>query len=335
MTRAERRAYRRLAALADRLEPALARQWLAALDELVRTVPATALVAALEAGGPDALVSALFDRPEARLALQSLATQYADAVARAVPVAAAGLPPIGRLRVAIPVASPALVDAVRRWEQTAFRRVAAEMREGVRTLVADGIVAGLGPRGMVASLRQPTGAIGLTAYDHRIVASFREQLRTDPATALRRALRDRRFDRTVRRGALTDAQIDRMTAAYRQKLITWRAQTFARSAAVSAANDASVVAWSDTLRAAGIDEALVRRYWVVADDERLCEVCGPVPAMQPTGVGLREAFRTPDGTAMQPPLHPNCRCMVWVRIVDAATFRTAIARPLGVAAFAA
>jgi hypothetical protein len=321
VTPAEQRAYDRLIRIADGLEPGLQVAWRRAVEQLRGSLDFAAAVSALERGNVDALLALLFDTPSAQVALAGLRRSFAEALVTAIPPTMRALPPIGplRLRVAAPVLNPELVTAVRQWEDAAFRRVVAEMREGVRAVVADGVARGAGPRTLVSTLRSQTSAVGLTAYDARLLASFREQLRTDPSTALRRALRDRRFDRTVRKGDLTEAQIDRMAEAYRAKLVTWRAETFARSASVQAANEASVVAWAELIRTGNVDEANVRRFWVVADDERTCPRCAPIPALNPDGVGLREAFRTPvDGLVLQPTIHPNCRCTVWVRLLDAA-----------------
>jgi hypothetical protein len=331
MTPAEQRAYDRLIRIADGLAPGLQFAWRRAVAQLRDSLQFSAAVTLLERGNIDALLTLLFDTPAAQVALSGLRQSFAEALAGAIGPTMRGLPPIGplRLRVAAPVLNPELVQAVRQWEDAAFRRVVTEMREGVRAVVADGVTRGVGPRHLVSALRAPTGEVGLTAYDARILASFREQLRTDPTTALRRALRDRRFDRTVRKGALTEAQIDRMVEAYRKKLITWRAETFARSASVQAANQAGTVAWAELIRTGGVAESNVRRFWIVASDERTCPRCAPIPSLNPDGVGFREAFRTPeDGLVMHPTIHPNCRCTTWVRVLDPAELgQPALAAP--------
>jgi hypothetical protein len=57
----------------------------------------------------------------------------------------------------------------------------------------------------------------------------------------------------------------------------------------------------------------IKRYWVVAADERLCPVCAPIPDLNRDGVRLDGAFVTPNGPVSVPPLHPNCRCTTWIR----------------------
>jgi hypothetical protein len=84
---------------------------------------------------------------------------------------------------------------------------------------------------------------------------------------------------------------------------------------MQAANDASLAAWRQAAADGLVDPAQVRRHWVVADDERLCEVCEPIPNLNPGGVGLDEPFRTPIGALDGPTAHPRCRCTTWVRLV--------------------
>lgn len=316
MTAAER-AQRRLQDLASGLEPALRRAFLdmaagltpESLEELVRL---------LDAGQLDQAVAYLTGSPQAVAAIAVVRSRYAAGLIRIVGAVARDLAygEGGRkLIVAAPVASPELVAAVRRWEDGAFARVLADVREGLRETIARELARGIGPRQVALALKRDIGTAGLTAYDARIIASFRAALEEGRATdALRRTLRDRRFDQLLRREAtLTPAKIDRMVAAYRRKLIAFRAETFARTSAIQAANEASEIGWRTAVTQGAVATEEIRRYWVVAADERLCETCSPVPARYPNGVGLDDQFLTDVGAVRTPPLHPNCRCTVWIR----------------------
>jgi len=58
----------------------------------------------------------------------------------------------------------------------------------------------------------------------------------------------------------------------------------------------------------------LRRTWEIYPDA--CpQICAPIPAMNPGGVGLGETFQTPIGPVLFPPLHPNCRCTCDVEII--------------------
>lgn len=56
-----------------------------------------------------------------------------------------------------------------------------------------------------------------------------------------------------------------------------------------------------------------RRFWHTAGDERVRHAHAQVPGMNAQGVALREAFDTPLGPAMVPPLEYGCRCRAQLR----------------------
>lgn len=305
MTPAER-AQRRLQELASRLEPSLRRAFLDYARALSPESMAE-LVRLLEAGDVEAAVSYLTGSPRALAAATAVRASYAGGIIRTVGNIvrdiAADSP--RRLVIASPVASPHLIAAVRRWEDGAFRRVANDVREGLRETIAAELQRGVNPRTVATQLKAGIATVGgTTAYDVRIVASFRKALEEGRiGDARRRALRDRRLKLSR---DLTPAQIDEAVDAYRRKLTTYRAETFARTAAMQAANEASGIGWREAVAQGAVPQAELRRYWIVAADERLCPTCAPVPGLNDKGVGLDDLFTTPNGPVMHPPLHPNC-----------------------------
>lgn len=96
---------------------------------------------------------------------------------------------------------------------------------------------------------------------------------------------------------------------YAARLERQRASTIARTEAITASNAGQHELWQQA-RATGLLEGdRVQREWLVAADERLCEICEPVPGNGP--VGLDEPFRLGDGDeVLYPPAHPQCRCAV-------------------------
>ena len=309
--------WRHLDALATRLEPAFAIVYRRVLTQLRSRLVIAPLVRMLGDGDIDRVLAYVFDTPEAKAILRELEIEYATAVVRTIPSVERFLPTTPgtlSLRVRAPVASPAITQAVRQWSDQSFKNVVAEMREGVRTVVAQGITDGLGPRAIAVALKSQTSAIGLTAYDESIIASFRAKLLAGDRSALSRALRDRRFDRTVAKGNLTPAQIDTMVGAYRRKLVALRAETFARTSAVQAANDANRATWQQAIDDGTYRMEEVKGYWIVADDERLCPRCKGIPALNDSGRRLDELFATTeDGDVQGPTIHPSCRCTIWWR----------------------
>jgi len=313
MTPADR-AQRRLHDLADRLEPGLRRAFLAMAASLTPESLAE-LVRLLEAGDLDGAVAYLTGSPRAIAAVTLVRSTFAGGIIRTIGAIAKDVT-LGdggrRLVIAAPVASPDLIAAVRRWEDGAFARVLVDVRAGLRETIATELQRGIGPKQVAVQLKQGVGA-GLTDYDSTIVRNFRRELESGRfSDAKRRALRDRRY--ALPKGKpLTPKQIDTMVAAYERKLVAFRAETFARTAAMQAANEASDIGWREAIAQGLVPAAEVRRYWVVAADERLCEVCAPIPGLNNKGVNLDGLFTTPNGPMRCPPVHPNCRCTTWIR----------------------
>jgi hypothetical protein len=314
MTPAER-AQRRLQYLADRLEPSLRKAFLEMAASLSPESLAQ-LMRLLESGDIDAAVAYLSGSTRAVAAVTAVRAAYAGGIIRTVAAVVRDIGADGprRLVIASPVASPDLIAAVRRWEDGAFARVQREVRAGLRETIASELARGIGPRQVAVSLKTGMGG-GLTAYDRKIINSFRAALEEGRVgDAARRTLRDRRLKIS---DTLTPAQIDKAVAAYERKLIAFRAETFARTSAMAAANEASGVGWKEAVRQGVVPAAEVKRFWVVSADERLCPTCAPVPGLNENGVGLDDLFTTPNGPALHPPLHANCRCVAYVRRVRA------------------
>lgn len=310
MTAAERAA-QLLLKWSARFDPALQRVILDVWSRVVANVSAAELERLIANGDTEAVVRLLFDSPEANAANVAIRNVYAQAVQTIRTAAIKQL----ALRVEAPIADPRLVELVREWEDQAFRRIKADVREGLRSIVADELTRGIGPRQLAVALKQDVGMVGLTAYDQKIVQSFRKALEEGRIPdALQRTLRDRRYDRSLRK-PLSPAQIDKMVSAYRRKLVAFRAVTLARTAALDAANAATDAAWEAAVEQGRVPLERIKRFWIVAEDERLCKWCQPIPGLNPDGVGLREQFRTPQGLIKRPTRHPNCRCTVWVRVV--------------------
>jgi hypothetical protein len=307
------RAQLRLQELASRLEPALRAAFLRVVAAL-RPDQITDLVRRMEAGDIAGAVDLVFGRPEAVAAVTAMRATFAQSLIRLTQATTRDLSSSLRLTIAAPVASPDLIAAVRRWEDGAFARVLADTRAGLRETIATELQRGIGPRQVAVALKGDISFAGLTDYDARIIRSFREALEEGRVgDALQRTLRDRRFDRALSGRPLTPAEIEKMVAAYRRKLVAFRAETFARTAAMQAANEASAIGWREAIAQGAIPATEVKRYWVVAQDERLCKVCAPIPSMNPDGVGLDEPFMTPKGPMRSAPAHANCRCATYVR----------------------
>jgi hypothetical protein len=334
-------------AFAAKLEPALARALLAALDAQKGAVSLDAVVAAIQSGDIGKV-----------LALLGLPADGAGAVAAGLQDATWAAGAMGATQIATRITgatfafnqlNPRLIDWLSTYSLGLIRQIDQGTREGIRQYLAAGMTEGRNPRDVAREVRQ---VVGLTDRQAQAVKNFKKELQTfhlrrsadgwnlggkisrAPGGAqvyaldedgqlkdgiLERRLRDFRYDGQLKRAMqqgkpLTAAQIDKMVDAYARKYLKHRSETIARTEALRATNFGVQDAWRQAIQQGVVPEANVRRQWVVSKDERLCSLCAPVPKLNPKlGVTFGQPFNTPKGAQMLPPLHPNCRCTVWIR----------------------
>lgn len=246
--------------------------------------------------------------------------------------------------------NPVLIDWLQTYTFSLIREITNSTKEAIRAQLSAGMKAGLNPRTQARDIKT---IIGLTDRQSAAVANFRKELEDfhlkrsakgwglgkkidrrnkaqvfrpdedgNPKDGIReRRLRDFRFDKTLEKAMasgkpLTQAQIDKMVAAYAAKYRKYRAETIARTESMRALNIGIQEGWRQAVMDNKVSEMLVRRYWKVAHDERTCVVCKPVPKMNEKGVMLGQPFATPNGPVVLPPLHPDCRCHIFIRQLE-------------------
>ena len=197
----------------------------------------------------------------------------------------------------------------------------AQQRELLTDMLVRGRVEGQGIRETARLYRQ---SIGLTSHQERQVRSFRRSLELGERDALRRALRDRRFDRTVERAIsgdrpLTKAQIDRMENRYRERFIRMRAETIARTETLRAIHEGAQESLRQSIASGLIEADAVVQTWITAADARRRDWHTTMHRQQR---GFGELFVSGQGNTLR---HPgdvraareeiiNCRCSLATRI---------------------
>jgi hypothetical protein len=330
-------------ALAASYEPAVAKAILKALNEAADAIDLDLLAEALASGN----LQAVLDMFGAKLggftdALQDVV--YAGGALATKSIAVRGVAfHFHRL-------NPVLVDWLQTYTLGLIREITNSTKESIRTELLAGMKAGKNPRTQATQIKQ---IVGLTQRQSAAVANFRKELETfhekrsagawglgnkidrrngaqvfkpgedgKPKDGIyERRLRDFRYDKMLKRSMvqgkpLTPAQIDKMVDAYARKYRKYRAETIARTESMRALNIGMQEAWRQAVWEHKVVEGLVRRYWKVAHDERTCSVCMPVPDMNKQGVGLAVPFSTPNGAVFLPPLHPDCRCHLFIRVLE-------------------
>jgi SPP1 gp7 family putative phage head morphogenesis protein len=277
MTKAQRAAWVRLRALADRLEPVMRLQVIRALEALQRAVPLDRLERAIltrDAFAIHDLAGTLPARLRPSVRLLDRAHAQAGVVGK-LALQAAGV------GVRFDIANPFAVAAARENGARFVTEVTAETRLALRTVVSRAFTEGIPPR-EAARLVRPL--IGLTSRQAQAVLARRTDL---VAAGLSRV------------AAARDA------AAYAAKLLRYRATLIARTEIMRASNDGELSAWREAQRMGLLGRA--EKVWIVTPDDRLCPRCRPLDGAR---APLGSPFITLRGRLDGPPLHPSCRCTI-------------------------
>lgn len=202
-----------------------------------------------------------------------------------------------------------------------------ELLADIRQSVGDGIL-----ETVRAAVRQHTGlatvaqairdTVGLTPRQAQAVANFRAALEAGDGSALNRALRDQRFDATVRRlingETVAETKIDRMVDRYAERQLAYRARMIAQTEAVKVSNAAVRAAYELAVQRGLFSRNAIKRHWQVSLSEGTCALCLSIPILNPLGVGMDEEFMSIEGPVSEPveDTHPNCRCSIKYRIAS-------------------
>lgn len=310
--------------IADAQAPEIRRRFIAAIASIRGTIKEAQVRAALETGNIEAVMRALglADSTSATTGIidGALMPVLTDTVGQTAAAALDATPALsvqgGSLAMRFDLVNPSTVQAVRNYGFNLIRQVTDDTRNGIRAIVSHALEFGGHPSQQARQIRD---MIGLTESQAAAVTNFRRLIEDRDPAALDRALRDRRFDPTLRR-IVADAsaappspeQVDRMVNQYASRMLNFRANTIARTETLRAANIGSEQALIQATEHGLLNRSKVRRGWMVTPDDRLCIYCAAVPDMNPEGVALGQPFQTPLGPIDNPPLHPNCRCVTYL-----------------------
>lgn len=201
------------------------------------------------------------------------------------------------------------------------RELTAQQSSALQIALRSGIGQGLTPKQIAASLK---GSIGLTGHQAQAVANYRRLLTNLESQALARALRDKRFDGTVRNAIrnnkpLTAAQIDRMVERYEQKLLAHRAQVIGSTEALAAVNAGEAEMWAQAVDR-GLNPQLIEQQWHTIIDGKQRDSHGYMDGqLRPLGVAFQSgggiALRYPGDSSAPAREVASCRCVVSRRIM--------------------
>jgi hypothetical protein len=210
---------------------------------------------------------------------------------------------------------------------TLISEILDDQRAMIRSYLTNAMAQGVNPRtaaldlvGRVgASGNREGGTIGLTATQEQWVRSYADALASDsPADVLDMALRDARFDASVKRAAANGEPIpadliNKMVTAYRNRALRYRAEAIARTEAMAAMHEAQQQAMEQAAASGKIDRSAISFVWRTARDARVRDSHRAMEGQQrPMG----EKFVTGNGNRLEFPGDPNgpaseivnCRC---------------------------
>lgn len=339
-------------ALAKKIEPALAEVIAAHLKNVAEGVSLKALITALEEGNIIGVIDALAAIDTAATS-GAVSGALQDAVWAGGALGAAGVnASLKGASFAFNKLNPTLVTFLQGYSLKLIREIDLTTKEAIRDALVQGMTDGKNPTQKTARVIRES--IGLTKRQAAAVKAYRKELETfhertsakgyniggkidrvngrqvfrpgpdgKPLDGItQRRLRDFRYDGALARAMKTGKpippeKIDKMVSAYARKYRRHRSMNIARTESLRASNYGVQEAWRQAIEEGKVSELLVRRSWVVSKDERLCEVCSPIPKMNGKGVPFGDPFKTPNGPVMLPPIHPSCRCTVFIRTFTA------------------
>lgn len=250
--------------------------FLAAIDELKASVAEGDLEAAAFSENVDRIIE-VSQVEQVGSIVGSFGEPLADAVAEGGRLAMKELPGALALDMQRPL--------VRRWLEQHTARLVTQVNgtsvKAVRAIIRDGFKAGRHPRNMARDIR---AVVGLTEPQSIAVARYRQAM--------------------VESG-VSEALVERRAAKYAERLLRHRAETIARTEAMTGVNAGRSQLWLQLQEDGGL-EADARKEWLTADDERVCPICGPLDG---TSVPLDGSYQLNTGASVEhPPAHPSCRC---------------------------
>lgn len=184
-----------------------------------------------------------------------------------------------------------------------------EQLDMLRETIGSQLSQGINPRKIAVQIAGPIGPgnvrqggfIGLSRPQVGYLASAREELSALDAGYFTRKLRDKRFDPLVRKAIadgkpLAQADIDRISARYADRLLKHRADTIARTESITALRAGRREGIQQGIEAGAIKADAVKRRWDATLDSRTRPDHAAVHGQEVDG--MQTPFTLPDGSRM-------------------------------------
>jgi hypothetical protein len=328
-------ATRDLAKLIEKWAPELQAAFIDALAKIADSINLARLTAALQRGDVDAALREVNLDP---LQFRDLDKTISDAYEDGGSSLAARLRPyentVGhRLTVLFDGRNLRAERWIRNHSSTLVKEITEDQKVAIRQHLEAGIVTGTNPRTVALSLvgkinpqtgKREGGVIGLTSSMEGWARAYEEELKSGDRAFLRRAMRDRRFDASVLKAIkdgkpLSPDQIAKMVSAYRARALKYRADTIARTEAITALNQSQMEATQQAIDRGAVLPKYITKRWRSAADARVRHTHSVLNNKRVPFTGL---FTSPSGAKLAYPGDPtappeercNCRCELSINI---------------------
>ena len=309
MTPAEQALLNRIKRRAGQLSPRLAAALLRAWDKVRSSYSESEVASLITTGRVDAVLERVFSQEVVNSAMmpvrETLRTGVFDGArsfTRDIPAA--------RIRGGFDSLSPNVIEGIRTLETRVVTTLDDEARETVRQTVTRGLTDGASPRAVARELRS---VIGLAPNQEAAISNFRKMLENGDREALTRALRDKRFDGTLKKAlgeggtGLRGEQVDRMVEQYRKRMVAFNTETNAHTAALDAQKAAQRLSWEQAVEQGIVDGSRLMKRWRTVRDSRVRDEHA---AMDGETVRFDEPFSNGEMTPGESTY--NCRCVTVV-----------------------
>lgn len=267
-------------------EPRLQRAFLDSIFNLRDTAHIDQIIRMLENGDVDGALRAVGIDPVAFRPFDKSLTAAFEAGGE---VTAAAVPAIRdaegfRSVFQFSIRNPEAEMWLRNYSGNLISEIVTDQKTAVRNFLEAGLSEGANPRTTALDLvgrvsratgQREGGVIGLTSSQEAWVRNYAAELSSDnPAAALERLLRDKRFDKSVMKAAnsgepIPQDLIDKMVASYKTRALRYRAETIARKETITALHTAQEQSMQQAISKGAVSADTVTYVWHTAHDSRV------------------------------------------------------------------
>ena len=321
--------------LVEKWAPSLRTAFLEAISLIRSRVRIAQIVDRLEKGDIDGAILAVGIDPvvfrPVDLALMHAFEAGGNFAAKAVPPSP--VPGGFKLQVLFDVRNPRAEAWLKNYSSDLVTEIVADQKEAIRTHLTAGMTAGNNPRTVALDLvgkispvtgKREGGVIGLTSSQEQWALNYGREIAANDPAALTRNLRDKRFDSAMSKAIKFGKPIpqdlqDKMLASYRNRALKFRADTIARTEALTSLHQAQHEATQQGIDKGAVKIENVTKIWHSAGDSRVRDTHR---ALNGTKVKFSADFVSPSGARLRFPGDPNapasetvnCRCYMAVSI---------------------